>query len=259
MSDSAGYLAKKQRLAKILTVIGRKPTLEALQNDDLTLFKLHLADSNKPDGIVRDIVQLAEKRGVPVVYHDKKALSRISKNAKQDQGVALDIQCQHFQTADSFLETPPECFTLLALDRVTNPQNVGMIIRSVAASPIDGLLLPEKGSARLDALVIKASAGTLFKSRLIRCDDLHQTLTQLQTERTSIIGLDVDGSVGLGQFSPPKRVVYVLGNETEGLSRSIQSLCDQKVHIPMANGVESLNVSVTASLIAFRSVLNQNC
>ena len=207
---------------------------------------------------MRDIVRLAEERQISIAYHDKKTLSRISKNAKQDQGVALDIQCQHFLSDTDFLAALPKHFTLIALDKVTNPQNVGMIIRSVAASPIDGLILPEKGCARLDALVIKASAGTLFKCPIIRSTNLLNTLSHLQQQGASVIGLDVRAQVDLGSFVAPERAVYVLGNESEGLSPSIQALCDTQVFIPMANAVESLNVGVTASLIAFRPILGKN-
>jgi 23S rRNA (guanosine2251-2'-O)-methyltransferase len=168
-TDSASYLAKKRFYNRMLTVFGRKPVLEALQDERLRPYRLHLADSNKSGGIIDELLQLAQRRRVEVLYHDRQALSRISKNARQDQGVALDIECQGFEEAEDFLAQLPERFELIALDSITNPQNLGMIIRSVCASPMTGLLLPEKGCARLDALVIKASAGTLFKARIVRC------------------------------------------------------------------------------------------
>ncbi len=177
--DSEQYREKKRQLASILTVYGRKPVLEALQDARLRCHKLHCAESNKPDGIVRDILQRADARQVPVVFHSREALSRISKNRKQDQGIALDVACPGFSSAEEFTHQLPETFSLIALDGVTNPQNVGMIIRTVCASPATGILLPDKGSAPLDALVIKASAGTLFRARIIRCQSLSKTLSLL--------------------------------------------------------------------------------
>ena len=143
-------------------------------------------------------------------------------------------------------------FNLIALDRITNPQNLGMIIRSVAAGFMDGLLLPEKGCAKLDALVIKASAGTLFKCPIIRCDKLVSSLKTLQKDGAAICGLSSHAQQNLGEFKPEGSAIYVMGNETEGVAKEVEAVCDQWLSVPMNNGVESLNVAVTASLIAFK-------
>lgn len=252
--DSQSYLDKKREYAKMLTIFGRKPVLEALQDPNLKAYKLHLADSNKRAKIIDDIVFSAEKRGAEVCYHDKSGLSRISKNAKQDQGVALDIKCEHFGDADEFLDLNLDAYELIAVDSVTNPQNLGMIIRSVCASPAKGILIPEKGCAKLDALVIKASAGTVFKARIIRCKDLAETLNAFAKANCSIYGLEANASESLGSFTPNDKSIYVMGNETSGLSPAVSKACTNKLSIPMCNGVESLNVAVTASLLTFRSV-----
>ena len=256
MTDSPQYLEKKRRLARLLTIFGRNPVIEALQDTRLKIHRLHLADSNKPAPILTQMRELAANRGIEVAFHDKQALSRISKNAKQDQGVALDIECEHFQQVQDLLDDLPKSFELLAVDNVTNPQNLGMIIRSVCASPCLGLLLPERGCAKLDALVIKASAGTLFKTRIFRCQNLAQALHQLTQQQTAIYGLEANAKQCLSDFTPPKRSVYVLGNETDGLSKEVKATCSHRLSIPMCNGVESLNVSIAASLLAFRSVLH---
>jgi 23S rRNA (guanosine2251-2'-O)-methyltransferase len=253
--DSHSYLTKKRFYGRMLTVIGRKPVLEALQDSRLKPYGLHLADSNKTAGIIDDILALAKSRGVSVHYHDKQALSRISKNSKQDQGVALDIECEGFDDAEEFVANLPESFELIALDSITNPQNLGMIIRSVCASPMTGLLLPERGCARLDALVIKASAGTLFKARIYRCKDLASTLNQLAKQGTQIYGLDANAKESIGHLQTKQRTVFVMGNETQGLSPEVRKACTNTLSIPMCNGVESLNVSIAAALLAFRTVL----
>lgn len=254
MTDSPEYLQKKRQFARMLTLFGRKPALEALQDPSLKVHRLHLAQSNKPAAILEQMQSIAQQRGVEIVMHDKHSLSRISKNAKQDQGVALDIECEKFIQADDLLRNLPATFELLAVDNVTNPQNLGMIIRSVCASPCLGLLMPERGCAKLDALVIKASAGTLFRAPLFRCQNLAQTLAQFAQQGADIYGLDAHAEHSLTEFTPGKRSVYVLGNETEGLSAPVRAACNSTLSIPMCNGVESLNVSVAASLLAFRSV-----
>ena len=254
MNDSPEYQKKKAFFDKLLTIYGRKPVLEALQDDSLSIYKLHMAESNKGGGIVADIIEAAERRGIDIQWHDRKALSRISRNSKQDQGVAADLQIEQHQTIEEFLQQrknkPP--FKLIALDSITNPQNLGMIIRSVCAGTIDGLLIPSKGCAALSPLVIKASTGTLFKTTILHCEDLEKGLKQLQQKGAEICTLSSHAQQSLFDFSPDGAIVYVLGNETEGVSATINQLSDRQLAIPMNNGVESLNVAITAALIAFK-------
>ncbi len=253
MSDSDQYRQKKAFFDRLLTIYGRKPVLEALQDPSLSLYKLHLADSNKPGGIIGDIIQVAERRGITIEWHDRKALSRISKNGKQDQGVAADIELRSHQPLDEFLQNRGDRpFRLVALDGITNPQNLGMAIRSIGASPVDGLILPRKGCAPLSPLVIKASAGTLFKTPLLQCDALSDAMTLLKT-RATLCTLSSAASESLFDYRPPGSVVYILGNETDGVSDAVEARADIALSIPMCNGVESLNVAVTAALVAFNA------
>lgn len=256
--DSADYQQKKAQLRQLLTVYGRKPVNEALNNSELNCAKLHLAESNKPSAAIQAMLALAQQRDIDVAYHSRQALSRISKNGKQDQGICLDIHCPAHQSSEEFLkssQTNQASIRLLALDRITNPQNLGMIIRSAAAGNINGILMAEKGCAKLDALVIKASAGTLFKAPIIKTDKLPHTLDNYQQAGAKIVGLSSHANHTLAEFSEPDFVIYVLGNESEGVDSNIQQRCDSLVSIPMNNQVESLNVAVTASLLAFRGLV----
>lgn len=254
--DSETYTKRKQYFSRMLTVYGRKPVLEALSEEAVQIEKLHLSTSNKAAEILTQIEQLARARGAEVEYHDRLALSRISKNAKQDQGVALDVlpsgfrelqtdTFQHYQAGD-------EC---IALDNITNPQNLGMIIRSVCASRLKALIIPRKGCAKLDPLVIKASAGTLFRAPILRCDTLESALEAAKSCGLSIVAMDLKASQTLSSLDPATKPVFVLGNESDGISDKTREYCDQHVRIAMFNKVESLNVAVTASLIALRHQL----
>lgn len=250
------YLQRKKFVDKLLTIYGRKPVIEALVDSNLKIYRLHLADSNKTSKIIHDITDAANQRNLEIVYHDRKGLSHISKNSKQDQGVALDIVLEGFIDYQEFINCPPtKNFSLIALDGVTNPQNLGMIIRSVCASPLTGIILPRKGCAKLNSLAIKASAGTLFKASILRCDSLEECLTHFKTNNTSIVGLDLSARNDLHTFKSSGSLVYVLGNESEGLSPKVKNICSDFLKIPMANGVESLNVAVTAGILAFHNLL----
>lgn len=252
--DSESYLAKKKRFQNMLTIFGRKPVLEALQNKNTTVHRLHLAENNRPDGIIQAITKLAASKQIEVVLHSRDALSRISKNRKQDQGVAADIICPGHQTLDDFLAHPPKQFRLLAVDGVHNPQNLGMIIRTVAASPLNGLLLAAKGNAGIGPLTIKASSGAVFHCPILRCDDVTPALAKL-SRYADICVLTGSGAEEIGNYQPQGSAVYVLGNETEGVSKAVLKLANYRLKIPMQNNVESLNVAVAAALIAFRTLI----
>lgn len=254
MKDSAEYRQKKAFFDNLLTIYGRKPVLEALQDPSLNIYKLHLAKSNKSGGIIDEITQLAAQRNIELQWHDRKALSRISRNSKQDQGIAADIAIAQHQSITDFLKQRPanQPYKLIALDRITNPQNLGMIIRSACAGNIDGLIIPTKGCAALSPLVIKASVGTLFKATILHCEQLDTALATLKQHQATICTLSSHASISLFEYQPQQSVVYVLGNETEGVATEITRLADQQLAIPMNNGVESLNVAITAALIAFK-------
>ena len=231
----------------MITLYGRNVVVEVLQDNSIEIHKLHLANSNKPDGAIKKILKLAKERGVEVCHHDKNALSRISKNAKQDQGVAIDIFSSTYQSALEIAKL--ENYRLIALDGIHNPQNLGMIIRSCAAGNVDGIILPKKNSAKISPLVVKASAGTLFKLPIYFCDALEDVLPTLHDAK--IYALSSHAIDSIYNLARDEKSVFVLGNESEGVSKEVAQLCNQSISIPMQRGVESLNVAVTASLIAF--------
>ena len=233
-----------------LTIYGRNPVLEALQDDSVKVLRVHLSRSNKASDTIEAIRQRARQLNVPVVKHSKLELSRISRNSRQDQGVAADLSCTRLRPVSKL---DRECHRrLIALDRINNPQNLGMAIRSIAAGCVDGLLLArDSGSTRLSPLVIKASAGTFFRTPVYQCDELHPTLHQLQQSGYAIVCLDALASSSLFEIPIPERCIFVLGNESDGVSAKIMALADTRAAIPLQAGVESLNVAVTAALVSF--------
>ena len=241
-------------------IYGRNAVLEALLDNSLTIRKIHLADSNRSAKVLDQIIDKANQRSIEVEYKSKLELSRISKNSKQDQGVAADITLPSLFDLEDLTDYANQQLSnqvnrkLILLDGVTNPQNVGMIIRSVAASGIGGLILPSSGCADLGPLVIKASAGAIFKCPIYRCGTTQEAIESIQQLHGKVYSLAIDASTALGEEGYSESInVYVLGNESEGVSKKTLKSCDDSVFIPMHNGVESLNVAVTAALIAFAS------
>ena len=248
MQDSQEYIDKKAYFEKIITLYGRNVVVEALQDSTVEVHKLHMASSNKTDGAIKTILALAKTRKIEITYHEKNSLSRISKNAKQDQGVAIDIIAQTYKSAKEIKDM--NNFRLIALDGIQNPQNLGMIIRSCAAGNVDGIILPKKSSAKISPLVIKASSGTLFKLPIYYCNNLDEIFPDLDAD-TKIYPLSSHAKTSIYDVVPTEKSIFVLGNESDGVSPEIEKLCNDSISIPMQRGVESLNVAVTASLLAF--------
>ena len=251
MNDSPEYLAKKKKFDSMLTLYGRNAVLEALEDESVTPIALHLSNSNIDALVIDKMVEVAKRKNIQIKTHDKKALSRISKNAKQDQGVALDIQMRSYINVTQYLQQHPAHARIIALDSINNPQNLGMILRSCAAGNIDAVIVPKKGSAKISPLVIKASAGALFKTTIIYSETLDEALKAFKKEDFTLYNLSLDSRQSLFETKTGQKSIFVLGNESEGVSKEINALCDASLIIPMNNEVESLNVAVTASLIAF--------
>lgn len=262
MQDSDDYRQKKIQFDNMLTIYGRKPVLEALEDSAIPIYRIHLADSNKSAAILSRIEQLAGGRNIEIQYTDKRSLSRISRNSKQDQGVAADLALPGYQQLSTFLSGyhAQSHDRFLAVDNVSNPQNLGMIIRSAAAAGIRGLIIPSQGSAAIGPLVIKASAGAIFKCPILRCEKLVDAIGALKSAAVTVASLSADtaskNSISLFELmrTEPRATLFVLGNETDGVSGQTAALADLSVFIPMNNSVESLNVAVTAALIAFADI-----
>ncbi len=248
--QSKSYQDKKRFFDGILTIYGRQAVAEALSDTTIKIYKLHLSSSNKPANILKEIESMALSRNIPIELHDKKALSRISKNARQDQGVALDIIMTNYTDTTNFL-SQYKSYKLLALDGITNPQNTGMIIRSATAGDIDAVIIPTKGTSSITPLVIKASVGTLFKLPVIRTQNLVQTLKEFLDDDATLYNLNVKAKESLFDTKISDKSIFVLGNESNGVSKEVADICNKEIKIPMNRGVESLNVAVTASLLAF--------
>jgi len=251
MNDSKEYLEKKAFFDSVITLYGRNVAVEVLEDNNITIHKLHLSDSNKTDGVIKEILNLAKQRDVEIKMHDKNSLSRISKNAKQDQGVAIDIVAGNYKSAQTLIDELPFSCKILALDSIQNPQNLGMILRSAAAGNVDGILLSSKSSAKLSPLVMKASAGTMFKIDIYHTKSIVNTLNALKEKGADIYALALDAKEDIKSLHVSKQSVFILGNESEGLSKEVEATANKSVKIEMNRGVESLNVAVTAALISF--------
>jgi 23S rRNA (guanosine2251-2'-O)-methyltransferase len=140
--------------------------------------------------------------------------------------------------------------SVLVLDAVHNPANLGMILRTATGAGVDGIVVPEVGTAEIGPLVIKASAGVAFSAPILRIDRAEYALAQLADARFELVAVDAGGP-SLFDADLSDRVALVLGNETAGISPEAREHCDHTVSLPLSNDVESLNVAAAAAVVSY--------
>jgi 23S rRNA (guanosine2251-2'-O)-methyltransferase len=236
---------------RLITVFGKKPVLEALADPALHVARVFLV---KGDRSVASIARLAEERSVPVERRTADGVARISRDARHDQGVAADVVAPRMQALSSWLDEvrgprKRETHHVLVLDGVTNPQNVGMILRTAVAFGLGGVVLPRKGSPEVGPYVVKASAGVAFRAPILRTATAVEAVEALKGAGFRLVGLRAGEGTAIG--AAPQRAAFVLGNETVGTSAEVAAWIDEWQHIPMAGAAESLNVAVAAAVLAY--------
>jgi 23S rRNA (guanosine2251-2'-O)-methyltransferase len=249
-------VADVQRSPKdtFITVYGRMPVLEVLQDTSLTVDKVLVAEGSHGDSLDR-IRALAADRGIAVHTASAHRVKVLAGNGKHDQGVLADVVAPRMELVEEFVLRPSNGpggrEVVLVLDGVGNPSNVGMILRTATASGVAGVVLPRVGSPGVDPLVVKASAGVAYRAPILRSRTAADAVRTLRAAGWRIAGLDAGAAAGLYTTDLPPATAVVLGNETEGISAEVGELIDVRVSIPMVGGVESLNVSSAAAVVCF--------
>lgn len=242
---------------RFITVYGRNPVHEVLLDEGLHVDKVVIADGARGSGL-REIQQAARRRGVVVQHASAERVKKLAGNGRQDQGVFADVVAPRMRPLDAALaEEARPLHAVLVLDGVTTPANVGMILRSATAAGLDGIVVPRKGVASLDPLVVKASAGVAFRAPILKAFTAAEAVGQLKERGFHVVGLDASGDDDLFAAHLPESVAFVLGSETAGLTPEVAEQVDTWVSIPMAADVESLNVSAAAAVVCFELVRRQ--
>lgn len=239
------------------TLIGRQPVLEALERDDVGIEKVMLQQgaSGEKIGMIRS---LAEERGAPVQYVPESRLQHEADGAAHQGVVAITAPLQYWEVDDMLSEIAPTWGVvkeqkplLLAIDRVTDPRNFGAILRSAVAAGVDGVIVPSRAMAPLNAAALKASAGTAPRVPIARTDDLARVLTQVKERGYWVVGAEGEAETAHWEVDWDRPTVVVLGSEGDGLAPDVADACDDLAAIPMQGPAESLNVSVAAGLFLF--------
>lgn len=237
---------------RFVTVYGRKPVLEALTDDTLTVDKVVIAEDVR-GGPIAEITRTAAARGVEVRYATAQRVKVLAGNGKQDQGVLADVVAPRMLPLEAALENR-SLESVLLLDGITTPANVGMILRTATAAGIGGIVVPRRGVASLDPLVVKASAGVAFHAPILRAATPVAAAEALTEAGYPIYGLAADGAEQLFTADLPRRAAFVLGGETAGVSPEVREYLTGLVSIPMPGAAESLNVASAAAVLCFEIV-----
>ena len=235
-------------------LLGRNPVVEALRAQIPATALYVVTDAGRSDERITESVQLAADRGLPLLEVGKAEFDRMSQGALH-QGIGLQVPPYDYAHPDDLLDLardsgrPP---LIVALDGVTDPRNLGAVVRSAAAFDAHGVVVPQRRAVGMTASAWRTSAGAAARIPVARAVNLARSLASYQDAGLQTVGLAADGDIDLDRydgFADP--VALVVGAEGAGLSRLVRERCDVVVRIPIDRATESLNVSVAAGIALY--------
>ena len=229
-------------------VTGRNAVLEALRAD-VPSTELIVARSIDIDDRIEESLKLALKKSLPIREVHRAEVEKISMNS---QGIALAIKPYQYSSLDEILLRANKPGLIVALDGVTDPRNLGAIIRSAAAFGADGVIIPERRAAAMTASAWKASAGAAARLQVAQVTNLNRAIDDVQGKGYFVVGLDGEAQTLVSDMKvATEPIMIIVGSEGKGLSRLTSEKCDLVVKIPMRSTTESLNASVATSIALF--------
>jgi 23S rRNA (guanosine2251-2'-O)-methyltransferase len=230
-------------------VVGRNPVVEALRAA-VPASTLYVAAGLDYDERLTEARKLAGRAGIAVVDLGRADLDRMCGTAPH-QGLALSVPPYRYAHPDDLLARAEHAAPglLVALDGVTDPRNLGAVVRSAAAFGAHGVVVPERRAAGMTAAAWKTSAGAAARLPVARATNLSRALSSYAQAGLLVVGLAADGEVDVYDLElAVDPMVLVVGSEGRGLSRLVGERCDVAVRIPMVGKVESLNAGVAAGV-----------
>jgi 23S rRNA (guanosine2251-2'-O)-methyltransferase len=234
-------------------IAGRNSVLEALRAD-MPVTTVYVAEGAERDSRLREVFAVASERGVSLLEVPRVEMDRMTSGAVH-QGLAARIPAYEYAHPDDLLALAAERGEkplIVALDSVTDPRNLGAIVRSASGFGAHGVVVPERRAAGMTAAAWKTSAGAAARVPVAQTVNLTRQLKAYQDAGCMVVGLAADGDVSLPDLDlADGPLVVVVGSEGSGLSRLVAETCDQLVSIPMSSALESLNAGVAASVALY--------
>ena len=232
-------------------IYGRKPVEEILRRSPERVEKVYIKTGIHRNSL-SSVLSLCSTNRIPVTDVPGKRLFDLV-GAVNDQGIVAIISMAEYQEFEEWLDhlTPDKNMAVLLLDEIEDPHNFGAILRTAAGAGIHAVIVPKHRQAPVNATVFKTSAGTAGIVPIVRAVNLNQAILALKEKTFWIAGLSLEGSGTLWEQTYDVPMGFVIGNEGKGIRKKTGEHCDFLVSIPMFNGVESLNASVSAALICY--------
>mgnify|MGYP004527236925 FL=1 len=197
----------------------------------------------------KSIISLIENKKIKCEILDKKEFSRFDKFSHQ--GIILDVEDFVYTDLNEIISVPDA--TIVILDHLEDPHNLGAIIRTCEAAGITGIILPKDRSVSVNSTVMKTSAGALENVKISMVTNLNQTIKELKDKGFWIVGTDMNGQ-DYRTIDYSGKIAIIIGNEGKGMSSIISSNCDFIAEIPMYGKINSLNASVAAGIIIYEAI-----
>lgn len=231
------------------TVAGRNPVVESLRAK-VPAMALYVALGNDNDERMTEAIAIAGKAGISILEMSRAQMDKMTGGIVH-QGIALQVPPYTYEHPDDLLARALQAPAplIVALDGVTDPRNLGAVVRSAAAFGAQGVLIPERRAAGMTAAAWRTSAGAAARLPVARCTNLTRTLGAYKAAGLFVVGLAAAGTVALDDLEvATSPLVLVVGSEGSGLGRLVEEACDLTVSIPMAGGTESLNAGIAAAV-----------
>lgn len=244
--DQGGHV--KEETSEL--VVGRNPVVECL-HAKVPATSLYIVEGTKNDNRLSEAVQIAHSRGIPMIEVPRHEMDLMTGNGMH-QGIGLQIPPYKYTTVFDLIgriNSTGEDGMVVVLDNITDPRNLGAVIRSVAAFGGHGVVIPERRSASVTAVAWRTSAGTAARLPVAKATNITRAVQEFQQNGYQVVGLDAGGDATLDNYDGSGPVVIVVGSEGKGISRLVRDNCDSLMSIPMAGWVESLNASVAAGVV----------
>jgi 23S rRNA (guanosine2251-2'-O)-methyltransferase len=245
----ASGVARKPSPDQPETVAGRNPVLESLRAK-VPAMALYVALGNDNDERMTESLAIAGKAGISILEMSRAQMDKMTGGVIH-QGIALQVPPYSYEHPDDLLARALEAPAplVVALDGVTDPRNLGAVVRSAAAFGAQGVLIPERRSAGMTAAAWRTSAGAAARLPVARCTNLARTLSSYKAAGLFAVGLAADGAVSLDDLEvATSPLVVVVGSEGAGLGRLVAESCDLTVSIPISEATESLNAGIAAAV-----------
>ena len=236
---------------------GRNPIIEALRSGR-EIDKILVARGDRNGSIVK-IISDAKKKGIVIQEVDRAKLDSMSQT-KNHQGVIAYVATAEYVTVDDILDSAKEKgeapFIVIA-DEITDPHNLGSVLRTANAAGVHGIIIPKRRSVGLNSVVAKTSAGAVEFTPVAKVSNIAATIDKLKKENVWIVGADMDGDRTIYTHDFSGGVAIVVGSEGNGISRIVKEKCDFLVRIPLLGEITSLNASVAGALMMYEVVRNR--